>query len=62
MQQFFVNDRCIGCGLCVSLCDDVFAMTAEGVAEVRTQPASDAEAAHAAEALEACPVEAIERR
>ena len=32
-MKFFVNDDCIGCGLCPSVCSEVFSMNSEGVAE-----------------------------
>lgn len=47
---------CIGCGLCASMCPDIFVMNAEGKSEV-TNPAGDHEAAR--EAAAACPVNAI---
>ena len=31
-MNFFVNDDCIGCGLCASVCEEVFSMTSDGVA------------------------------
>ena len=32
-----VNDNCIGCGLCVNMCGNVFLMTEEGVAAARDE-------------------------
>ena len=32
-----VNTNCIGCGLCVNQCPDVFSMTDEGVAAARDE-------------------------
>ena len=32
-----VNDNCIGCGLCVNMCGNVFLMTEEGVAAPGTR-------------------------
>ena len=32
MMKYFVNDGCIGCGLCAGTCPEVFSMSDEGVA------------------------------
>ena len=55
-----VNENCIGCGLCVSTCPQVFEMTDEGVAKAMegTLPADVAGAA--LDAQSGCPVGAIE--
>ena len=60
-MKYFVNETCIGCGLCTELCPEVFRMTEEGVAEATEQEVSGAEEA-AKEALESCPVSAIEEQ
>ena len=44
-MKYFVNENCIGCGLCAATCLKVFAMSDDGAA---------------AEAKDGCPVEAIE--
>ena len=31
-MKYFVNDGCIGCGLCAGTCPDVFSMSDDGVA------------------------------
>ena len=54
-----VNDNCIGCGLCVNMCGNVFLMTEEGVAAARDEIFPEQEAP-AQEAAESCPVQAIE--
>lgn len=59
-MKYFVNDGCIGCGLCAGTCPEVFSMTDEGVAKaIETEVPAECEAA-AAEAKEGCPVGAIE--
>jgi ferredoxin len=59
-MRFHVNDSCIGCGLCVSTCPEVFRMTDENVAAAaEEETAADAEAA-ALEAEANCPASAIE--
>lgn len=46
---------CIGCGLCASMCPDVFAMNLDGKSEVIAQVNEDCAKA----AVTACPVSAI---
>lgn len=48
------KDACIGCGLCVGSYPDVFRFDDEGKAEASAPAADDCEA------VEACPVAAIE--
>jgi ferredoxin len=50
------QNECIACGLCVSLCPDVFAINDAGIAEV----ISDMNLDCARQAAKNCPVEAIE--
>ena len=38
-----VNSNCIGCGLCASVCPDVFMMTDEGTAAARDEIFPDQE-------------------
>lgn len=60
-MKYFVNETCIGCGLCIELCPEVFKMTEEGVAEAAGQEVSGAEKT-AKEARESCPAGAIEEK
>jgi len=57
MMKYYVNENCIGCGLCVNTCPEVFEMTDEGVAKAMNISTDMDEAQ---EALEGCPVDAIE--
>ena len=50
---------CIGCGLCVGTCPEVFTMNDEGTAEVCSQPDENQKAA-TRESAEGCPVSVIE--
>ena len=59
-MKFFVNDNCIGCGLCPSVCGEVFSMTDEGVAVARETETAGEAMRCALEAEEQCPVNAIE--
>lgn len=59
-MKYKVNENCIGCGLCESICPEVFHMTDAGVAEAVKEDVPAATEPMAAEAKESCPVEAIE--
>ena len=52
-----VNDSCIGCGACESICDAVFAV--DGVAQVNEAAVAD-NMDCVKEAADSCPVGAIE--
>lgn len=58
-MSIHVNESCVGCGLCVSMCPGVFTMTDEGVAAARDEIFPEQEA-QAREAAESCPANAIE--
>ncbi len=51
------QDLCIGCGLCESICPEVFRMNDDNLAEVIEQPDSISDTCR--EACESCPVSAI---
>lgn len=59
-MKYFVNEECIGCGLCNGICPKVFAMTEEGTAKEMDGEIPAEEEQKAAEACESCPVGAIE--
>ncbi|MCI6652834.1 MAG: ferredoxin [Ruminococcus sp.] len=54
-----VNENCIGCGLCNSICPEVFSMTDEGFATASSD-ISEAQEESVQEAADSCPVDAIE--
>lgn len=59
MKASLDRDGCISCGLCPSICPDVFRMADDGVAEVyRADVPTEAEE-QAVEAQESCPVSVI---
>lgn len=59
MTAIVDKEKCIGCGLCVGLCPEVFAMGEDGNAEVITERILPGAAASCRRAEEECPVEAI---
>lgn len=59
-MKYYVNENCIGCGLCPSTCPEVFTMTDAGVAvAIENDVPKDVEDSAKA-AAEGCPVDAIE--
>ena len=59
-MKYFVNDGCIGCGLCAGTCPDVFSMRDDGVAVATDTDVPEEALEAAAEAMDSCPVGAIE--
>lgn len=49
------KEKCIGCGLCASICDEVFEMDKDGKAKVKVQKKIPC----VKDAITSCPVEAI---
>ncbi len=49
------KEKCIGCGLCVSICEEVFSMDTDGKAKVKAQKKLPC----IKNAIESCPTEAI---
>lgn len=59
-MKYFVNDGCIGCGLCAGTCPEVFSMSDAGVAVAIEEEVPEGALDSAAEAKDGCPVGAIE--
>lgn len=53
------KDTCISCGLCVSICENIFEIESDGKAGVIGNPQDDSEITLARDAIENCPVNAI---
>ncbi len=58
-MKMFVNEDCIGCGLCESICPEVFSLNDDGVAQAINTDIPEDDTDSALEAMEGCPVEAI---
>ena len=54
------QDKCIGCGACVSTCPNVFDFNDEGLAHVIVDEVKDEDKENAMDALKSCPTDAIE--
>lgn len=61
-MKYFVNEECIGCGLCNGLCSKVFYMNQESVAEAVDQEVDADDVSSANDAMNSCLVQAIEER
>ena len=59
-MKYFVNEGCIGFGLCEGTCPAVFSMTDSGVAVAIPDDVLDGELENAGAAKNGCPVGAIE--
>lgn len=58
LKVYVESKSCIGCGLCVSLCPDVFKMNDSGKSEVKTDELNPLES-EVKQCVESCPVNAI---
>ncbi|HOJ09312.1 MAG TPA: ferredoxin [Clostridiales bacterium] len=59
MKAFVDKDACIGCGLCESLCPDIFKLEDEGTAVAIDEELTDENLDCAKDAESQCPTEAI---
>ena len=59
-MKFFVDqDECIGCGMCETICPDVFSMNDDNVSEAIEGDVAEEFIDAALEAEESCPVSCI---
>lgn len=59
MKASIDRDGCISCGLCVTICPEVFRMADDGLAEVYVDEVPKEYEDSANQAAEECPVEVI---
>ncbi len=59
MKAVIDKAGCISCGLCVTICPDVFRMADDGLAEVYADPVPKSVEDKAEEARDNCPVSVI---
>lgn len=55
-----VNDTCIGCGACANIAEDIFEINEEGISQTKVDVVPADKEDEAREAIESCPVSAIE--
>ena len=55
-----VNQDCIGCGMCIDMCPEVFEYNDEGLSSAKSEEIDDSLKDAVVEVQEACPVAAIE--
>ena len=60
MKKYIVNENCIGCGLCESVCPEVFKVEDDELAHVISEDVDNDLEDSAEEARASCPVDAIE--
>lgn len=60
-MKFEVNENCIGCGLCVSICPSVFELNDDGIAKAPDEEIESIFEEDARQAMDSCPVNAIEQ-
>ena len=58
MRAIVDADLCTGCGLCTTICEEVFELDGD-IAVVKITPIPPEQVESAQEAAESCPVEAI---
>lgn len=59
MKAYVDHDKCIGCGVCPSVCPEVFEMKDDGLSHVIVDEVPSDVEDKAKDAEESCPVDAI---
>lgn len=55
-----VNENCIGCGMCIDMCPEVFEYNDAGLSSPISEEVDDSLKGSVMDAQESCPVDAIE--
>lgn len=61
-MKYYVNDSCIGCGMCCGICPKAFHLNDNGFAEAIDENIDETDLQDAENAKLSCPVGAIEER
>lgn len=60
-MKFKVNENCIACGLCTGICPEIFSLDSnDEIAQAKAEDVSGETGDKGLEAMESCPVSAIE--
>ncbi len=62
MELIVDQDLCISCGICVDTCPEIFDWNEEGLADVMVEEIPGEQQDCSLEALEDCPVDAIQKK
>jgi len=60
-MKYNVNEACVGCGMCCNICPNVFAMNDAGLAQAIDADIEPQDADASENAMNCCPVGAIEQ-
>ncbi len=60
MQIIIDKNKCLGCGLCVSIASDIFEIGEDGKSKIKEEVDLEKNKQLIAQAKESCPVQAIE--
>lgn len=61
MKLKIAKEKCLGCGMCVGINSDIFDFDDDGLAKVNNDNINDENEEEAEEAVNSCPVGAIEK-
>ncbi len=59
-MKFIVNENCIACGMCTDICPEVFEFSDDGLAHAAEADVDASLEPEAVQAMDSCPVDAIE--
>ena len=56
------KEKCIGCGACAAICEEIFELSDDGYAEAKDVEATEDTKEDAVNAMEGCPTSAISEK